>query len=239
MAERGPRPLRLALEALSAAVLLVAVLGATLGSTVPPRPLSGPSGPPGPPGPPAPPQAADAVRPADPQSDAAPADDAGSATANTHAPLEPSTPLWVAIPSIGLRAPLLALGMDGQGRPELPPFSTPATAGWLRDTPSPGALGAAVLVGHVDTTTGPAVFWSLSAVRRGADVRVGRIDGSTAEFTVDEVRVFPRAQFPAGLVYGPTRAAELRIVTCGGAFDRAAGEYTGNVVLFAHLTGAS
>ena len=230
MAERGPRPLRLALEALSAAVLLVAVLGATLGSTVPPQPPLPPSGPS---------RTADAVQSTGPQSGAVPADDAGSGPATAHAPLDPSTPLWIAVPSIGLRAPLLALGMDGNGRPELPPFSTPATAGWLRDTPAPGALGASVLVGHVDTTTGPAVFWSLSAVRRGAVVRVGRIDGSTAEFTVDAVRVFPRDRFPSALVYGPTRAAELRMVTCGGAFDRAAHEYTGNVVLFAHLSGAS
>jgi sortase (surface protein transpeptidase) len=126
--------------------------------------------------------------------------------------------------------------MDGR-RPELPPFSMPSVAGWLRDTTTPGAAGPAVLVGHVDTTTGPAVFWKLSTLHRGAAVQVGRLDGHTAEFTVDTVRAYPRKDFPAAKVYGPNPAAVLRIVTCGGGYDRRRHEYAGNTILFAHLTG--
>ena len=142
------------------------------------------------------------------------------------------------MPSIGLTAPLLGLGMDGRGDPELPPFSQPRTAGWLRDSATPGAAGTAVLVGHVDTRSGPAVFWGLSTVKPGASVEVARLDGSTALFQVDAVRAFDKAAFPAAQVYAPARDAQLRIVTCGGTFDRARREYTGNVVLFAHLSGA-
>jgi hypothetical protein len=154
-----------------------------------------------------------------------------------HAPLPRSTPIQLAVPSIGLTAPLLGLGLDGKGAPELPPFSQPRTAGWLRDSVTPGEAGTAVLVGHVDTHTGPAVLWNLSAVRPGARVEVSRLDGTTALFTVDELRTFPRTRFPSARVYGAGPDAQLRIITCGGAFDRAHQEYTGNVVLFAHLSG--
>ncbi|WP_405021086.1 class F sortase [Kitasatospora sp. NBC_00070] len=154
------------------------------------------------------------------------------------APLAPSTPLRLAIPAIGVDAPLLALGTDDRGRPELPPYSLPGTVGWLRDSPTPGAPGAAVLAGHVDTLHGPAVFWSLASVPAGAVVEITRLDGGTAVFTVDDVRTFSRQEFPNSLVRGPTSAAELRIITCGGRFNRAEREYTGNVILFAHLTGS-
>jgi hypothetical protein len=153
------------------------------------------------------------------------------------APLARSTPLALAIPSVRLQAPLLGLGMDGRGAAELPPFSLPRTAGWLRDSASPGEPGTAVVVGHVDTTTGPAVFWNLAAVRPGAEVDVTRLDGRTAVFTVDRVQAYPRARFPAAQVYGPSQGAQLRVVTCGGTFDRSRREYSGNVVLFAHLSG--
>jgi Sortase domain len=160
-----------------------------------------------------------------------------AARTSTHAPLLRSTPMQLAVPSIGLSAPLLGLGMDSRGAPELPPFSQPRTAGWLRDSVTPGEAGTAVLIGHVDTRTGPAVMWNLSAVRPGALVEVSRLDGTTAVFTVDRLRTYSKAAFPSTLVYGPTPDAELRIITCGGGFDRARQEYTGNVVLFAHLSG--
>jgi len=161
---------------------------------------------------------------------------AASAAADPAAP----TPVSLAVPSIRLKAPLLALGLDRTGALETPPFSMPGTAGWFRDSPPPGSAGAAVIVGHVDTTSGPAVFWNLAALRPGALVDVNRLDGSVAEFTVDRVAEYPKSGFPAREVYGTTgtdpSAAELRLITCGGAFDRARGEYTGNVVVYAHLS---
>jgi hypothetical protein len=160
-----------------------------------------------------------------------------AAASSAHAPLARSTPIQLAVPSIALTAPLLGLGVSGTGQPELPPFSQPGTAGWLRDSATPGEAGTSVLVGHVDTRTGPAVFWSLSAVKPGAMVEVARLDGGTALFTVDQVRTFPKSTFPSAQVYAPAPDAQLRIITCGGAFDRARSEYTGNVVVFAHLSG--
>lgn len=152
-------------------------------------------------------------------------------------PLPRSTPLQVVIPSLGVDAPLLGLGMGADGTPELPPFAQPHTAGWLRDSATPGERGTAVLLGHVDTTTGPAVFWGLSALRPGAQVQVARLDGRTAVFTVAKVAAYRKQAFPAAEVYGPAADAELRLITCGGPYDTATRSYRGNVVVYAHLTG--
>ncbi|WP_443075989.1 class F sortase [Streptomyces sp. SP18ES09] len=155
------------------------------------------------------------------------------------APLPPLEPRRVDIPSLGISAPVVARGLDDTGAVDPPPYAMPHTVGWFGSGTRPGAAGAALLVGHVDTETRPAVFYGLSAARPGAKVRVTRTDGSVAEFTVDDVQVHPREGFDAARVYGardPHRA-ELRLITCGGTFDRAAGTYTANVVVSAYLTG--
>ena len=222
------RTLGLATGTLSGCLCAVALGGAALGlaHAAPPGPRASAEG-----------QASAASSAAAASSDALRDTADHSARRTVHAPLARSTPMQLAVPSIGLDAPLLGLGMDSRGAPELPPFSQPRTAGWLRDSVTPGEAGTAVLVGHVDTRTGPAVMWNLSAVRPGALVEVSRLDGTTALFTVDRLKTYSKAGFPAALVYGPTPDAELRIITCGGGFDRARQEYTGNVVLFAHLSG--
>ncbi|MEU8538535.1 class F sortase [Streptomyces sp. NPDC048717] len=158
-----------------------------------------------------------------------------------HSPLAALEPRRVEIPSIGVAAPVVPRGLDDDGAVEPPPYETPETVGWYEDGAPPGAPGAALLVGHVDTETGPAVFYGLSAVRPGAEVAVTRSDGSVARFTVDDVQVLPRDGFDPRAAYGrrlPGRA-ELRLITCGGAFDRASGAYTANVVVSAYLSDAS
>ncbi|MGW0030880.1 class F sortase [Streptomyces sp. NPDC003314] len=155
------------------------------------------------------------------------------------APLAPVAPRRVEVPSLGVDAPVVARGLDGTGAIDPPPFEEPDTVGWFGSGAKPGAAGAALFVGHVDTETRPAVFYGLSAARPGAKVLVTRTDGSVAEFTVDDVQVFPREEFDATKVYGPREPgrAELRLITCGGTFDRATGAYTANVVVSAYLTG--
>jgi sortase (surface protein transpeptidase) len=160
-----------------------------------------------------------------------------AAPAGAVAPLPRSTPLQLVIPSLRVDAPLLGLGLDTKGAPELPPFTLPKTAAWLRDSATPGERGTAVLLGHVDTRTGPAVFWGLSALKRGAAVEVSRVDGRTAVFTVDRTASYSKAAFPSAAVYGPAADAQLRLITCGGAFDASTQQYRGNVVVYAHLTG--
>ncbi|WP_019886641.1 class F sortase [Streptomyces purpureus] len=165
----------------------------------------------------------------------------GVALPPAHEPMGHAAPRRVEIPSIGVTARLVPRGLDPTGAVEPPPYAAADAVGWFDGGAEPGVLGAALLVGHVDTESKPAVFYGLSAVRPGQKVRVTRSDGSVAEFTVDDVQVFTRERFDARKVYGqrsPDRA-ELRLITCGGTFDRATGSYTANVVVSAYLTGAS
>ncbi len=151
-------------------------------------------------------------------------------------PLPGSPPTRIRIPSIGVDAPLTGLGLGRDGSLEVPPPARRDLAGWYRDGTTPGAVGTAVVVGHVDHASGPAVFYRLGALHRGAAIEVRRADGRTAVFTVHAVEVYGSEGFPDARVYGPSARAELRVITCGGGYSPRTG-YEGNVVVFAHLTG--
>ncbi|GAA0284211.1 class F sortase [Streptomyces polychromogenes] len=156
------------------------------------------------------------------------------------APLTAAMPARVDVPSMGVQAPVIARGLDRQGAVEPPPYELPGTVGWWGAGPAPGAAGAALMVGHVDTKSKPAVFFGLGSVKPGEKIRVARADGTVAEFTVEDVRVYERAGFDPHKAFGPRveGRAELRLVTCGGTYDKAAGQYSANVVVSAYLTGA-
>ncbi|KUM90394.1 MULTISPECIES: class F sortase [Streptomyces] len=154
-------------------------------------------------------------------------------------PLTGARPQRLDIPDLKVQAPVVARGLDGRGALDPPPFDQPGVVGWYAAGAKPGAAGTALMVGHVDTETRPAVFHRLGTLRPGETVRVIRDDGRVAEFTVDDVRVLDRAGFDAHQAYGPRRPgrAELRLITCGGTFDRASRSYTANVIVSAYLTG--
>ncbi len=151
------------------------------------------------------------------------------------APLARSRPTALAVPAITIEAPVIDLGLDGAGRLATPPVDNPQVVGWYANGATPGERGTAVVVGHRDTRTGPAVFLNLDSLSPGNTVRVARADGRVAVFTVDRVRTYAKTEFPDKEVYGSTGRPELRLLTCGGAFDRSKG-YESNIVVFAHLT---
>ena len=93
-----------------------------------------------------------------------------------------------------------------------------------------------MIAGHIDSKSGPAVFFHLDRLRPGDRVLVHRQDGTAATFAVTGSRQFPKAEFPSTLVYGPTPDPELRLITCSGAFDRTTGHYVDNTVVSATLT---
>jgi sortase (surface protein transpeptidase) len=142
-------------------------------------------------------------------------------------------PARVRIPAIDVDAAVLPLAVDGQG--VLPPPPTNVDTGWWRAGPEPGEAGPAVIVGHVDGREGPAVFFRLRQLAPGDEIAVDRVDGSTAVFTVERVERHAKDAFPTEAVYGRTPDARLRLVTCGGEFDRSTRHYVDNVVVFAVL----
>jgi sortase (surface protein transpeptidase) len=153
--------------------------------------------------------------------------------------LPPSEPLAIDIPAIGVHSKLQYLGVAQDGTLEVPaPGPLYNEAAWYKYSPTPGSLGPAIISGHVDSVRdGPSVFFRLGDLRPGDNVMVARADGLVAVFKVDGVRVYPKDQFPTQLVYGNTDHAALRLLTCGGPFDRASGHYVDNVIVFASLVG--
>jgi len=144
-------------------------------------------------------------------------------------------PTWLSIPSLGIRTRLIHLGVNSDGTLQVP--SSTAVAGWYTGSPRPGTVGSAIIAGHVDSRTGPGIFFWLRTLHRGDRIYVGRADGTMAVFTVTKIRKFAKDEFPTAAVYGPVPDAELRVITCGGIFDRSRGSYLSNVVVFARLAG--
>ena len=152
--------------------------------------------------------------------------------------LAESRPVSLSIPAIHLNSPLSKVGLNPDGTIAVPPLlATPSEPAWYRYSPTPGSLGPSVILGHVDSYRGPAVFYRLGALRPGDRIDVGLQDGVTAIFVVDGVREYAKVQFPTTLIYGRTDFAALRLITCGGTFDSATRSYLDNVVVFASLEG--
>jgi hypothetical protein len=143
-------------------------------------------------------------------------------------------PARVSIPAIGVDTALAEIGVDRTGA--LVPPADFHRAGWFAAGPAPGETGPAVLAGHVDDRTGPAVFYRLEELTPGDRVVVTRGDGQPVTFTVTRVAAYPKDDFATAEVYGPTTGPELRLITCGGTFDRSRRSYTDNVVVFARAT---
>ncbi len=163
---------------------------------------------------------------------------AGALGPSGHGPsLRRSIPVSVDIPAIGVKSKLLHLGLNSDGTIQVPPLDTSAgLAAWYKYSATPGQIGASVIEGHVDSRQGPAVFFRLGALRPGDIVEVTLADGITAIFRVTGVREYSKSNFPAKSVYGTTRYAALRLITCGGTFDLTTGHYVGSTVVFASLT---
>ena len=151
-------------------------------------------------------------------------------------PLPYSVPVRLVIPAIGVSAQVIPLGENPDGTVAVPLLTQPQLTSWFDEGPAPGQRGPAALFGHVNTAyTGPAVFYELGDLRPGETVSVTRADGWTAVFRIDRIAMFAKAAFPTARVYGPTPDPELRLITCGGAFDLLSRTYLDNIVAFARL----
>jgi hypothetical protein len=142
-------------------------------------------------------------------------------------------PSRIAIPRIGVDSGLVRLGRAADGTVEVP--ARWEVAGWYAPGPSPGDPGSAVILGHVDSTGGPAVFYRLRQLRPGDRIQITRADGAVVRFTVERTGTYDKRRFPTDDVYYPILRPELRLVTCGGSFDPSAGHYRSNIIVFASL----
>lgn len=150
-------------------------------------------------------------------------------------------PVTVTIPAISASSSLVGLGLNPDGTAAVPPVTEPAQASWFEPGVRPGEVGPAVILGHrsgrpagADSSV-PGVFTRLPEMAAGDDIEVQRGDGTTAVFAVTSIETYDKDAFDTAAVWGDQNTAQLRLVTCGGVFDAAAGSYTDNVVVFAEL----
>lgn len=153
-----------------------------------------------------------------------------------HAPLAPSPPARVEIPAIGVASDLVRLGLEPGGAMEVP--TDYDLAGWFTEGPEPGQVGPAVIAGHVDSKSGPAIFYRLRDLQPGDGIRVIRADGHPLTFVVESVDQYPKTELPTEAVFGPVPWPALRLITCGGEFDHSRRSYRDNIVVSARLKGA-
>ena len=144
-------------------------------------------------------------------------------------------PTRLAIPAIGLSAPVIPLRLNDDGTTQTPDNVT--DTGWFAPGPEPGEKGSALIIGHVDSYRGPGVFYHLRALRRGDRITVVSGDRRRIRFIVTGSRQAPKNRFPTELVFARTKRPTLRLITCGGSFDRSTGHYVDNFIVFAHLVG--
>lgn len=141
-------------------------------------------------------------------------------------------PVEVIVPGIGVRAPLIRLGLQSDGTMEVPEEDF-MEAGWYEHGPRPGLRGPSVVAGHVDSMDGPAVFYDLDKLAPGDEVVVRYDNAETVAFRIERIEQHPKDHFPTEEVYADTEAPELRLVTCGGLFDRNQRSYKDNIIAFA------
>lgn len=158
------------------------------------------------------------------------------ATAETAPPspttLPRSVPTQIRIARVGINAPITPVGLKFDKSMEIPAYNQ---AGWYNLAPTPGELGPAIIVGHVDSPNGPAVFWRLRELQPGDIVEIDRADSKIVKFKIDKVKQFPSNNLPTQEIYGDIDHAGIRLMTCSGTFDRQTRRYDQNIVAFGSL----
>jgi sortase (surface protein transpeptidase) len=150
-------------------------------------------------------------------------------------PARPTGPMTITIPSIGVKAGIVGIGLRADAAMQVP---DPDQVGWYKRGPRPGAPGPAVLIGHLDSRTGPAVFYRLRQLRPGDEILVGQRDGSTTKFIVGRLERHPKTELPTNRIWPTTSKSLLRLITCGGSFNHATGHYRDNLIVYAARVGS-
>ncbi len=162
---------------------------------------------------------------------------APASTTTTPRGLARSTPRELLVPSLGIATAVGELGLQANRQVQVP--TSVHTVGWFRLGPTPGQVGSAVILGHVDSYLGPGIFFNLKTLPIGALIEVRLANRSTALFRVTSVVQYAKTSFPDALVYGSSGGRDLNLVTCGGTFNHQTGSYESNIVVFSRLVGVT
>nr|WP_242613161.1 class F sortase [Herbihabitans rhizosphaerae] len=154
---------------------------------------------------------------------------------SAHTTLPRSDPAWIDVPSIGAHSSLVPTGVNADRTIEVPPVTQPMQASWYKHSPTPGEIGPSIILGHVNGNGQNGVFWRLHEMKPGAEVHIGRQDHSVATFVVDRVEQIPKKHFPTDKVYGSTASPQVRLITCGGEYDKTARSYRDNWIVYGTL----
>jgi sortase (surface protein transpeptidase) len=149
--------------------------------------------------------------------------------------LPKGAPCRITIESIGVDAPVIELGLRSDGTLEVP--TVYSEAGWWKGGGKPGRIGSTVIVGHIDNRRGPAVFYKLPKLKAGDIVTISRVKKRPVRYVIEDLGVWAKSNFPSEIIYGPTPIAELKLITCGGIFNRSTGHYTDNIIAFGRMIG--
>ncbi|WP_326631165.1 class F sortase [Nonomuraea fuscirosea] len=145
-------------------------------------------------------------------------------------------PTRIKIPKIKVNSAIGGVTVSKKGRLGTPPLSRPNQTGWYKLSPVPGEVGPSIINGHVSTRKGPAVFDRLRELAKGDQIYVYRSDGKVTRFTVSGIEQASKTSFPTKRVYGNTNDSQLRLITCGGVYNRTTHHYTDNIVVYATLS---
>lgn len=148
--------------------------------------------------------------------------------------LSASKPKHITISRLGIDYDIIELGQNPDETMETPPLFE-KVAGWYKYSPTPGEIGPSIIVGHIDTYKGPSVFWRLRELQAGDEISITREDNSVVKFKVTGLKQFEQSNFPTEEIYGNTEESELRLITCGGTFDKKTLHYSENTVAFATM----
>jgi sortase (surface protein transpeptidase) len=150
-------------------------------------------------------------------------------------PTRPTGPMTITIPSIGVKAGIIGIGLQADGAMQIP---DPDQVGWYKRGPRPGGPGPAVLIGHVDDRTGPAVFYRLRELHRGDEILIRQRHGPTMRFTVVRLERVPKTALPTNRIWPTTSKPLLRLITCGGSFNHTTRHYRDNLIVYAARAGS-
>jgi LPXTG-site transpeptidase (sortase) family protein len=151
----------------------------------------------------------------------------------TPTPAPISTPVTLTIPKLKIKAPIELVGLDPQGRMDVP--KNPDNVAWYKFGVTPGSVGNAVIAGHLDWTAGPAVFQHLASLKKDDKFTVTDSANTTHAFRVIKTATYPFDQFPNDTVFGPSTSANLNLITCAGSYDKKTKNYSHRVVVYAEL----